>query len=86
MPEISLRDWVRDYLAQLLRIAPGEISFERTLGDYGLDSVDAVLMAGEMEQHFGIEIDPASFIQYDTFEDMISALEGALHRHPTAVP
>lgn len=74
MNEQQLRDWIRGHLAQRVGVAGEEIAFDRTLGDYGLDSVDAVLMAGELEEAFGIEIDPAAFIQFDTFEQMIAAL------------
>jgi acyl carrier protein len=74
MSEQQLRDWVRGHLARHVGVAPEEIVFDRTLGDYGLDSVDAVLMAGELEEALGIEIDPAAFIQLDTFEQMIAAL------------
>ena len=74
MNEQQLRDWIRGHLAQRVGVPPEEIAFDRTLGDYGLDSVDAVLMAGELEEALGIEIDPAAFIQFDTFERMITAL------------
>jgi acyl carrier protein len=57
-----------------LGAAPETIALDRTLGDYGLDSVDGILIAGDLEESFAIEIDPASFIRFDTFESMIVAL------------
>jgi phthiocerol/phenolphthiocerol synthesis type-I polyketide synthase B len=78
MAESKVRTWVRDYLARFARIGATEISFDRTLADYGLDSVDAVLMAGELEEAEGVEIDPATFIQFDSIEQMILALEKSL--------
>jgi acyl carrier protein len=78
--EDTLRDWVRAHLAGLLGKPPATIALDGKLNDYGLDSVDAILMAGELEDHFGIEIDPASFIQFDTFEAMIAALSTAIDR------
>jgi acyl carrier protein len=74
----TLRNWVRGHLGRLIGIPPESIALDRKLSDYGLDSVDAVLMAGELEDQFGIEIDPASFIQYHTFDAMITSLEKAL--------
>jgi acyl carrier protein len=76
--EGKVRNWVRQHLAQLLGIAPADVAFDRTLENYGLDSVDAVLMAGELEEALNIEIDPASFIQYENFEQMIAALESKI--------
>jgi len=83
MTDKQLRDWVRGHLALLTGMAPETIAFDRTLGAYGLDSVDAVLMAGELEEALGVEIDPAAFIQFDTFEEMIAAL-GAKIRNATS--
>ena len=70
----DLRAWVRSHLGRVLGMAPEQVGLDRTLADYGLDSVDAVLMAGELEEAFGVEIDPAGFIQFDTIEAMVLAL------------
>jgi acyl carrier protein len=74
----DMRDWVRGHLGRLLNIAPESIALDRKLSDYGLDSVDAILMAGELEDHFGIEIDPTNFIAYPTFDEMITAVAASL--------
>ena len=44
----------------------------RGFADYGLDSMDAVLMAGEMEAHFGIDIDPALFLRAEPIGVLIA--------------
>jgi acyl carrier protein len=85
MDEPALRDWTRNHLGRLLNLAPESISLERSLADYGLDSVDGILLAGELEEAFGVEIDPASFLQFDTFEQMIVAVAGGL-RETRALP
>lgn len=72
--EERLWEWVRNHLAQVLGVAPESIAFDKALSSYGLDSVDAVLMAGELEEAFGIEIDPARFIERDSFEAIIKTL------------
>lgn len=72
--ETRLQEWVRQYLANMLGV-PGEtIALNKTLADYGLDSVDAVLMAGELEEASGVEVEPAAFIQYANFAAMIDGL------------
>jgi acyl carrier protein len=72
--EERLWEWVRAYLAQVLGVAPESIAFDKGLNNYGLDSIDAILMAGELEEAFGIEIDPASFIECDSFQAVIVLL------------
>ena len=75
MIEISrIQDWVRDYLSHLLGRPAEAIALDCSLADYGVDSVDAVVMAGELEFAFDLEIDPATFLQFDTIQAMISAL------------
>ncbi len=71
----ELRKWVRDYLADVLGIPEPEVELDRTLDSYGLDSIEAVLMAGGLEDFLGLEIDPAAFLQYPTIEAMVAALE-----------
>jgi acyl carrier protein len=59
----NARRWAKAYLGHLIGRAEGEIDLFRPFSDYGLDSMDAVVMAGEMEEHFAAEIDPALFLQ-----------------------
>ncbi len=73
MAESRIRQWVRRYLAGVLKIP--EVELDRSLEAYGLDSLEAVLMAGALEDELGLEIDPAAFLQYPTIEAMVAALE-----------
>ena len=79
MANVDVRAWVRGYLGKLLALPPETVALDRGLDSYGLDSIDAVMMAGEMEEAFGVEIDPAAFLQYPTIEAMIVGME-ASHR------
>jgi acyl carrier protein len=72
--EEKMREWVRGHMAGVLKVAPETIAFDKPISEYGLDSVDAILMAGELEQAFKLEIDPATFIRYETFDAAIQAL------------
>lgn len=67
------RAWIVHYLANLLSIELDQVSVAKGLGDYGLDSVDAMVMAGEMGTHFGVEIDPADFTDFDTLQEMLDS-------------
>jgi acyl carrier protein len=70
----NARRWACAYLAHLLDRPAGEIDLFRPLSEYGLDSVDAVVMAGEMEEHFGVEIDPATFLRQASVGELITEL------------
>ncbi len=75
MSESELRGWVRQHIAKLLNVHADELDLNQTLESFGMDSVDAVLMAGEMEEFLNIEIDPAALLQYPTIEQMVAAME-----------
>ncbi|HEV2362703.1 MAG TPA: acyl carrier protein [Caulobacteraceae bacterium] len=75
MAEGTIRGWVRQYLAEVLGIPASEVRLDCTLETYGLDSVEAVLMAGALEEELAYEIDPAAFLQFPTIESMVAALE-----------
>jgi acyl carrier protein len=78
--EQKLSQWIRTYLAQTVGVPAEGIDFKLGLDAYGLDSVDAILMAGELEEAFGIEIDPARFLQCSTFEQAVGMLRVDIDR------
>jgi len=73
--ESEIRQWVRRYLAGVLGIDEARVELDRTLEAYGLDSIEAVLMAGALEDELDFEVDPAAFLQFPTIEAMVAALE-----------
>jgi acyl carrier protein len=58
-----IRDWLVAKLAEYLKIQPQEIDSGEKFQSYGLDSVTAVALAGELEDWLGREL-PASVV-YD---------------------
>lgn len=68
---ISPRDWVIRYIARLLGLESHNVDLNKGLAEYNLDSVDGVIMAGEFEKYFDVEIDPATFFEFTTFQQMI---------------
>lgn len=75
MNDHAIRKWVCDHLGNVLGVPAQEVDLKRTLESYGLDSVEAVLMAGALEDEFHLQIDPAGFLQYPNLEAMVVALE-----------
>ncbi len=70
----NLRRWCTAYLAHILALPESGIDLYRGLGEYGLDSMDAVVMAGELEDHFQLEIDPAVFLRQDSLGALIDGI------------
>jgi acyl carrier protein len=70
----NARRWAAAYLAYALKLEPSQIEFSRNATAHGLDSVDAVVMASAMEEHFQVELDPGIFLEDVTLEAALAAL------------
>lgn len=58
--------FLRPHIARFTRQEPDSIDENAVLIDLGLQSIDAVLLCGEVEDHFRIELDPATIFEHDT--------------------
>ncbi len=81
---IDVAGWVRSHLATLLAVPASEVDFERTLSDYGLDSFDLMVMAGDAEEALGIEIDPEPFFPPPPIAEVVAILERMLRASAAA--
>ncbi|MDO0931745.1 acyl carrier protein [Streptomyces sp. NPDC051954] len=72
--EQSLIDWLTTRVGAYLRRDPAEIDPTVPLAEYGLDSVAALSLCGDVEDHFGIPVDPTAAWDFPT----VRALAGHL--------
>jgi acyl carrier protein len=73
--EDVVTDWIMGFLMSLLNLGPSEISAESRFYNLGLDSVDAVVMAGAMEEHFKTQIDATIFLRNSTLAELLADLK-----------
>lgn len=64
--EAEVVTFVRTRLSALVKIPVEEIQTSSGLIDLGLQSVDAVLLCGEVEDTFQVELDPSTIFDHDT--------------------
>jgi acyl carrier protein len=69
----SVITWAKTYLASELSREISGSDLERSFTDIGLDSLDEMVMVGQMEEHFGIEFDPVTLLQYPIVIEMLEA-------------
>ncbi|TDL88997.1 acyl carrier protein [Meridianimarinicoccus aquatilis] len=72
--ETALFSFLREQIAQRTRSAPETISEDMTLSDIGLQSIDAVLVCGEVEDRFNVEIDPAEIFEHDSLREFAQSV------------
>jgi acyl carrier protein len=65
----TLQAWMANYILSVLDLPAAQIRTDQTFDTYGFDSVEAVVMAGVMEEEFGVPVDPIQLFEHPTIED-----------------
>ncbi|OKH26695.1 8-amino-7-oxononanoate synthase [Hydrococcus rivularis NIES-593] len=68
--EAEIASWLVARLAELLELDPDEINLQQDLTDYGLSSVDAVNLSGDLENFLGRRLSPTIVWEYPTVEEL----------------
>lgn len=64
--EREMRDWLADYISSVLEVERENFPYDTQFNALGLDSVEAVILAGMMEERFGVAIDPGELYNHPT--------------------
>jgi acyl carrier protein len=80
----TIRERVYARTAELAGLSAEDISAETTLDSTGLDSSDAVILALEVEELTGVEIDVGIFLRFSTLGEAVEELVRILR--PAAAP
>lgn len=56
-------DWMVQHIGSVLDMPKDNFPIEDRFDAYGLDSIEAVIMAGLLEEEFGVPIDPMDLFQ-----------------------
>jgi acyl transferase domain-containing protein/acyl carrier protein len=64
--EGAIQDWLQEHLGELLGVDPGQINIDQPFNIYGLSSVDAVNLSGELSEFVERELSPTIVYDYPT--------------------
>ena len=73
----SLIEWIRGWLERELELAPEDVALDTTFVRYGMDSVHAMMMVGDLEEHLELRLPPTLAWTYPTVEALAEHLAGA---------
>jgi acyl transferase domain-containing protein/acyl carrier protein len=76
MTAAAIQAWLVARLSAGLAIAPSEIDVREPFASYGLDSVRAVALSGELEEWLGRRLSPTLAYEYPTIAELAAALAG----------
>lgn len=62
----TVQNWLINQLSQQLSLDPQSININESLTRYGLDSIDAVTMVGDLEDWLDLELPSTLFWDYPT--------------------
>jgi acyl carrier protein len=74
----SLTTWLVDHIAIYLNRAPGEIDPAVPLAEYGLASVAALSLCGDIEEEFDLILEPTVAWDYPTVNELAVHLQESL--------
>ena len=72
--EIEIQDWLISYIAELLQIEANELDVRTSFDRYGLDSVAAYELTGDLATWLNRELDPTLIYNYPTIETFTQQL------------
>ena len=67
---VEIQEWLVNYLAELLELETKKIDITRSFDEYALNSSDAILLTGELEEWLGYELEPTLIYEYSTIKEL----------------
>ncbi|MCI0394341.1 MAG: acyl carrier protein [Chloroflexi bacterium] len=78
--EEAIQEWLINRVSAWLVIDPEDIDIQEPFASYGLTSITAVSLTGDLEDWLGIELAPTLAYEYPTIAALASHLTGELAR------
>jgi acyl carrier protein len=75
---LDVREIVLGRVKELMDNRDVAVSDDATLESLGLDSSDAVILAMEVEERTGREVDVGTFLRFETLREAIADIESKL--------
>jgi acyl carrier protein len=71
--EPTLRAWLISYITSVLNLPSDKVPTDQTFVSYGFDSVEVVVMAGVMEEEFGVQVEPTQLFENPSIDGFAKA-------------
>ena len=68
--EAQIRGWIVHRLSRMLGVKPDAIGIDDPLAEYGLDSVEAIALSGELSDHLGRRWPPTLVWDHPTIAEL----------------
>ena len=82
----ELEGWIAAWLARRLRLDPADLDRDTPFTDYGIDSLLAVQLSGELERKLARPVDAAIGWEFPTLAELSTHLAGEIAAAADAQP
>ena len=76
MPITAISEFIRARVAEYVQCPVEQIRLDQAFADYGLDSVSAVSLCADIEDHLNVPVEPTLAWDYPTIGEMAIYLSG----------
>ena len=73
--EQDVKDWIVAYIADYSGVPQESVKLDTPFSHYGLDSSDAVIVGGALEERFDVEIDATLFLRNEDIASLLADLK-----------
>lgn len=70
----GVTEFLRQRVSERTKVPVSEIGGATNLVDIGLESVDAVLICGEIEDEYQIEVEPSLMFEFETLGEVVATV------------
>jgi acyl carrier protein len=70
----TARAWLVDKLAQRLEVPPEQVDVDKYFDEFSLDSTEALILAGELENWLGYQIETTAIWYHPTINELAAYL------------
>jgi acyl carrier protein len=70
----ELTTWLKERLAEIIELSADEIRSDVPFVSFGVDSVHAFVIIGQLEEHFGLSLEPAFIWDKPTLDALVGAV------------
>ncbi|WP_407990796.1 acyl carrier protein [Kitasatospora sp. CMC57] len=84
MTAVEAQQWLVEKIAHRLGVDPGAVSPEQYFDELDLDSTEALILAGEMENWLGFELGTTTLWYHPTIKDLAAHIAEESGQRATA--
>lgn len=70
LTENEVRDWLVEKIAHRLGVPAGEVDVDQYFDDFDLDSTEALVLSGELENWLGFELETTALWYHPTINEL----------------